>query len=256
MDFLPQDYEAPKSSSFYMKLNEGENRFRIMSRPILGWEDWQDKKPVRYRMDDKPAKSFDPKKPVKHFWTFIVFNYREEQIQILQITQATIRKSLEALCKDRDWGSPFAYDIKIMKTGEGVDTEYSVNPVPHKPVDEYLVQCFKDRPINLEALFIGADPFDGKWEKYTPLAVGTPVATASEPRIAKEQADELKIMFNECDPAYKTQLMETLTKLPKPVKALEEVPPSIYEKIKLAVKSKRDEYQSFLHGSEDLFAKA
>src|SRR5215510_11210672 len=94
--FLPQDYQAPKTSNFYMKLQEGENKFRILTQPILGWEDWLDKKPVRYTFDNKPTKSFDPKKPVKHFWSMVVWNYNEEQIQILHITQATIRSSIEA----------------------------------------------------------------------------------------------------------------------------------------------------------------
>ena len=170
MNFLPEDYQAPKTSNYYLKLLEGENRVRILSQPVLGWEDWHDKKPVRYAFNDKPMKSFDPKKPAKHFWAFIVFNYNEEQIQIMHVTQATIRKSIEALCRDKDWGAPYFYDIKIMKTGEGVDTEYAVNPVPHKPIDPYLVQCFNDRRCNLEAIFANADPFSTEWEQFTPLA--------------------------------------------------------------------------------------
>jgi len=175
MSFLPDNYQAPRSSNYYMKLVEGENRIRIMSRPVLGWEDWKDNKPVRFTMDKKPAKPFDPKKPVKHFWAFVVFNQNEEQIQILHVTQASIRKSIEALCKDTDWGDPYAYDLKIMKTGEGVDTEYAVNPVPHKPVDQFLITCFDERPCYLEALFDNGDPFSQEWgpDKRTPRATGS-----------------------------------------------------------------------------------
>jgi hypothetical protein len=171
MNFLPLDYQAPKSTSFYMKLQDGENRIRILSKPIMGWLDWQDKKPVRYRMEKKPAKSFKEEMPLRHFWAFIVFNYAAEEIQILEITQATIRKTIESLCNDKDWGAPFAYDIKIVKTGEGKDTEYAVNPVPHKPVDPYIIQCFKERPCALDALFQGSDPFSKEWKVTTPLAI-------------------------------------------------------------------------------------
>lgn len=68
--FLPIGYEAPKSSNFYMKLQDGENKIRILTQPILGWEDWIENKPFRYRMENKPKKSFDPKKPLRHFLEF------------------------------------------------------------------------------------------------------------------------------------------------------------------------------------------
>lgn len=175
MNFLPDNYEAPKpTSQLYLKLQDGENRIRILSRPIVGWEDWNaDKKPVRYKMSEKPAKPFDPAKPMKHFWAFIVWNVNEEQIQIMQITQATIRSSLESLSKDADWGSPFEYDIKINKKGEKMETEYTVNPAPHKPVSQEILKAFKDRPIQLEALFEGLDPFATGYTQYTSLMCDT-----------------------------------------------------------------------------------
>jgi len=160
MNFLPEDYEAPKTSGYYMKLQDGENRLRILSKPILGWEDWKEKKPVRYKMNEKPAVSIDPEKPMRHFWAMVVWNYADSQIQILQICQAGIRKAIENLSKDEDWGAPYGYDIKIMRKGESINTEYSVNPVPHKPTDPTIEKAFKDRPINLQALFSNADPFD------------------------------------------------------------------------------------------------
>lgn len=171
MNFLPQDYKAPKMSDNYMKLQDGDNRIRILSRPIIGWEDWRDKTPVRFKMENKPLSPIDPAKGIKHFWAFIVWNHLEEKIQILEITQATVRYSLEALCKDVDWGSPYEYDIKINKQGEGKDSKYSVNPVPHKPVDPYILKQFKEKPIYLDALFDGADPFANQWQSYTPLAI-------------------------------------------------------------------------------------
>ena len=170
-NFLPPDYEAPKSTSSYAKLEEGENRFRILSTPIFGWEDWLNKKPVRSTMDKKPLKSVDPKKPVKHFWSMIVWNYNTSQIQILHITQASIRRALEVLARDEDWGSPFLYDVKIYKTGEGVDTEYSVNPAAPKTVSDDIIEAFRLKPCNLDALFFGEDPWEmGQKVGITPLA--------------------------------------------------------------------------------------
>lgn len=170
MNFLPQDYKSPTASNSYTKLLDGENRFRILSSAIVGWEDWLDKKPVRFRFKEKPAHSFDPTKPAKHFWSMIVFNYKTESIEILHITQASIRHAIQALCEDKDWGRPFGYDIKITKKGEGMETEYSVNPVPHKPLHPLIREMFEDKPCYLEALFDGLDPFNMEvcGEKRTP----------------------------------------------------------------------------------------
>lgn len=158
--FLPEDYEAPSSSGNYMKLQAGENKIRILSVPVLGWEDWTlDKKPVRFAYDKKPAKSIDPARAVRHFWAMIVWNYREEKIQILQLSQSSIRASIQALSENEDWGAPFFYDIKITKKGEKVDTEYNVAPSPHKPVSDAIKKAFADKPCNVEALILGTDPF-------------------------------------------------------------------------------------------------
>ena len=209
MDFLPKDYTAPiTGAQNYMKLQDGENKFRVLTRPILGWEDWIEKKPVRYRMDAKPAKPHDPTKPIKHFWAMVVFNYNEEQIQILQITQSTIRTALEALLHDTDWGAPFFYDIKIFKKGEGVNTEYTVNPVPHKPTHEYIIEQFHDKHCNLEALFDGGDPFATGQPEYT-KGVFTAEAGALD-QIDAEEALELQNTLAQCSEDYRKKVYNFL----------------------------------------------
>ena len=164
--FLPENYTLPIASSNYMKLQKGENKIRILTAPLIGWEDWKDKKPVRFAYNEKPVKSFDPGKPVKEFWAFIVWNYVEEKIQILQLTQNSIKKAIGTLVQDADWGLPYFYDIKISRTGDGITTEYTVNPLPHKPVADKVKKEFHEKRCNLNALISGGDPF-GLWESYT-----------------------------------------------------------------------------------------
>jgi hypothetical protein len=184
--------------------------------------------------------------PIKHFWAFIVYNYAEQQIQILQITQSTIRKRLEQLCRDKDWGAPYGYDIKIFKSGTQKKTDYDTNPVPHKPVEQYIIDAFNARPCNLEALFTGHNPFSEGYRSYTALATCAHVSTQLTSGVPFEEIADLKKMFEECDPAYKEQLLLTLAKLPKPVRSIEEVPSNIFDKIRTLVKNKRDEYQQML----------
>lgn len=173
-DFLPQDYEAPDSAGNYMKFQKGENKFRILSKPIVGWLDWKDKKPYRFQMKEKPEKPMG-KDPIKHFWAFLIWDYATQSVKVLEITQATIQTSIANLSKDEEWGAPFDYDIKVTKKGEGMDTEYSVTPSPKKPLDETVKKAALDKPCYLEALFTqGADPWVVT-DKSTELAfVGLP----------------------------------------------------------------------------------
>jgi len=160
MSFLPDDYEAPKTGN-YMRFVEGENKFRILSKPILGWLDWSaDKKPIRYIYSPKAPKSQVESRPCKHFWAFVVYNYGEGKIQVLEIAQATIRNDLEKISNDADWGAPFFYDIKVIKTGQDTKTKYTVTPLPHKPLSSQIKLAFEETPCCLEALFENGNPFD------------------------------------------------------------------------------------------------
>jgi hypothetical protein len=140
-DFLPEGYEQPESGGNYMKLQDGENKIRILSKPIVGWMDWKDKNPI------------------KHFWAFIVWNYNDQAIQVLEITQQTIQSAITNLNKDEDWGAPYEYDIKIVKKGKDMETKYSVTPSPKKPLTDQIKQAALDKPCYLDALFSGTDPW-------------------------------------------------------------------------------------------------
>lgn len=188
MEFLPTDYEAPKSPSAYMKLQDGENRIRFLSSPIIGWEDWKDGKPVRFRRDQKPEKPIDPLKPVRHFWAMIVWNYNESKIQIYEITQASIRKSIEDLSRDADWGSPFFYDIKIHKKGKQKETEYSVTPVPKRDIEPRIREEFEKLPIDLTEMYSGGDPFQAPPGYRTNAFWQQPAQKAKEPPQVPVQA--------------------------------------------------------------------
>lgn len=256
MNFLPDDYEAPKpTNQLYLKLQDGENRIRILSRPIVGWEDWnEERKPVRYKMNEKPAKPFDASKPMKHFWAFIVWNCNESQIQIMHITQATIRSCLESLSKDSDWGSPFEYDIKINKKGEKMETEYTVNPVPHKPVSQEILKAFKDRPIQLEALYEGLDPFATGYKCYTPLMseaveIDNVKPLYTDKIISLDQHVELSHLLYDCSDEAQKGFKDYIANAYK-IEKLEELPIKEYQKIKDMLASRASQHQAALLDAE------
>lgn len=171
-NFLPDDYELPTSDGGYMKLENGENRFRIMESPILGYELWMGGKPKRYKMGEDISmqevemadvdKATGEPRPPKHFWAFVVWNYKTERLQILEITQKTLQKAITALNRDKDWGNPAGddgYDIVIHKEGQKFDTEYQVNPKPKTGLATEILEAYKNASINTEALFTGDNPF-------------------------------------------------------------------------------------------------
>ena len=168
MPFLPEGYKEPDTGN-YMRLEKGENTFRILSDAITGMEYWKEverkRKPVRVREGEKimmgDLEKDDKGKLVmpKHFWAFVVFNRGSEKIQILEITQSTIRRQINALYNNKKWGDPQEYDITITREGEGFETEYTVMPNPKEELDKGIQRLYKDMKINLEALFSGEDPF-------------------------------------------------------------------------------------------------
>lgn len=242
IQFLPTDYKPPKVVGGYMKIQDGENKIRILSAPLLGWLDWKDNKPLRFPYDAKPEAAIDPKKPVKHFWAFIVWNYIEEKIQILEITQATLRNALQAYCEDADWGAPYFYDIKITKKGAAKDTEYSVTALPHKALGDHIQAAFNELPISLDALLLGADPFDSAYAKNrTPGVFNMGDMESGPETISQAQADELQAMLDKCDITYQESFWKSLKNNNPPVHKFSALPIALYQRIYTAIKKNKRE---------------
>lgn len=158
--WFPEGYVAPKDVSSFMSLEDGDNTFRILSKPVFGFEYWNtENKPVRSRTewletpsDIKLDKDGDPTS-IKYFWAFLVYNYNEECVQSFEITQKTIMKALTALIENPKWGNPEKYDITINKTGKELTTKYSVVPNPHSEVTPEVLTELANTKIDLDKLF-------------------------------------------------------------------------------------------------------
>jgi len=171
MGFLDNIKDVPQSSSSgggnYMKLTQGTNHFRIVGssddggviQGMQGWAGSADggRRPHRWKIGEDAPMSFDEKP--KQFLAMLVYNYEEERIQILELTQAKLRQELITLAKDEDWGDPRKYDLKIVRNGEGLETSYAMTPSPHKKRSDEINAAVKEMKINLEALFTEDDPF-------------------------------------------------------------------------------------------------
>lgn len=155
--FLPKDYESPKQSSKYLKLEEWDTKIRIISDAITGWVDWYEKKPVRTKT--KPETNVDDAKPAKHFRAFVIWNYNLECLQVVEFTQRSIQNQIMAYYEDEDFGDPKGYDLKINKSGKDLDTKYQIKALGKSEVVPEIMEEYLTAGIDLEQLFEGGDPF-------------------------------------------------------------------------------------------------
>ena len=126
MAFLPQNIKAPSEgnggSGNYMRFVQGENKFRIIGasedKPTpgfihgtLGWavEDGK-KRPIRWADGEQAPQAFEDKP--RAFYAFVVYNYNESKVQILEMTQVKLQAELLQLAQDEDWGDCRKYDIR------------------------------------------------------------------------------------------------------------------------------------------------
>jgi hypothetical protein len=132
--FLPDDYKTPS--------NGGAGNY------------------VRFRFNAKPQRPIDPERAVKHFWAMLVWDYEDGAIKIWEITQKKIQGSLQELSRSQDWGAPFFYDIKVMRSGKELETSYTVLPCPSRALHPSVEEEYQKKPCWLEALFDGEDPWN------------------------------------------------------------------------------------------------
>lgn len=169
-DFLPGDYSVPRPTSRTMKLEQGDNKFRILDKPFLGYVEWvevqvdgQDaRRPIRRAFTDELTA--DQYANSKHFWMMPVWNYKAKAVQILEITQRTILSTLEDYSKNPDWGSPLEFDMNIKREGEKLETKYTVTPSPKKELPADVADMWKNlsKSIKIEnCLSTKENPYGG-----------------------------------------------------------------------------------------------
>lgn len=187
MSFLPADYKEPKNNR-YLKPGKGETRFRILGSfendtAIQGNEIWVTvnengkavRKPIRTPKGvviDVERLEFNEKTgepdTVKFFWILPVWNYDENRIEIMEITQKTIRDGIKILSQNKKWGDPIGYDILVTQVEEKGKISYAVSPEPKEELTEAMQKALKTETINLKAMFAdekhpyGGDPFEKK----------------------------------------------------------------------------------------------
>lgn len=213
MSFIDTDYEIPATGGANGKyLNPSKipadqpYKIRVLTDSIKGWEYWTtDNKPSRLPFDKNVPGYGKPERPpanirrkddgepesIKHFWAMVVWDYQDEQVKVFSCTQATIQSKVLELVRDDDWGHPKGYDLKIKKTGKGLETSYEVFPGKSGDAPAAALDALAASPIILAELLVGGDPFNstGAVEQPTErIAELKAIATAA----SSEAAGRLK----------------------------------------------------------------
>tara|TARA_Y100000015_G_scaffold15037_1_gene14445 strand:+ start:4241 stop:4729 length:489 start_codon:yes stop_codon:yes gene_type:complete len=161
MSWLPDNLHEPQAGSYFKPLKGKQNRVRIIcDKPLVGHVQWtSDKKPVRWKLGDvRPDADYAEGTKPRVFIAVAVWNYEERTTQVWEITQRTLQESLDALTRDSDFGHPANYDLKITRKGEGMETTYSMVPMPSEQ-NEDVVNAIAELRVNLDALLHNEDPF-------------------------------------------------------------------------------------------------
>lgn len=163
-DFVPDEVVSGGGNSYLSLSKNDQVKIRIISKPIFGWLSWEDKTPVRTHIDDEPEVIDEDNKPRK-FMSVAVIDRDDDAVKILEMTQQSVIKAIKALAANPDWGNPFSYDITISKTGEGLKTKYTVQPSPKKPLAKDVIKAAQEKPVNLDAVFEGLNPWEADEEQ-------------------------------------------------------------------------------------------
>jgi hypothetical protein len=185
-NYFPSTDDEPKPVGKYFKPREnGLYLLRILT-PMLAYDmAWKAQKPVRRELDYEwsPADydadgKFGPSPP-KRAWACAIWlhNFKPElkpgqhgigqpvsQVQVWEITQASIRAALSKLGQDEDWSDPTAYDIKLTReNGKNDLPQYTVSTSLPKPLPDPAIQEWDALTefggFDINRLLTGGDPF-------------------------------------------------------------------------------------------------
>lgn len=148
--FLPDGYELPKNNSGFTKFEKDKTtKIRVLPSgldqdAIIFFEYFDESgekpKPIRSLKPFNDMPWIKEWRKAKECWSMKVYNYETEQIEICTINQSSIKQVIMWFFADEDYGEPTKYDLKISKTGEALETKYSVTPTPPKAFDMKLIE--------------------------------------------------------------------------------------------------------------------
>lgn len=174
--FVPEDVMGAGENNFLNFKDTDETKIRIISKPVVGWVSWGEdeegnRKPTRTAIDDQPDMNDfeDDNKPKKFMALIVIDRNDDDKKKVVELTQQSIIKAINALASNPDWGSPFTYDINITSKGEGLKKRYTITPSPKKPLAKNVITDVQENPCNLDNYFDDKSPWECEEGEETEL---------------------------------------------------------------------------------------
>ena len=101
--------------------------------------------------------------PAKFALAVPVYNFETEGVQIMQLTQKSIIRELDGISQMEDYANLLEHDFVLGKEGNGLNTEYSLRPVPRKKGSDKAIGGAwteaKNGGFEIGRLLTGDNPF-------------------------------------------------------------------------------------------------
>jgi hypothetical protein len=190
MAFLSKSASAAVTSNAtgggYLSLSKlpdgGSVRFALLSdEPLEFHECWGQANGVNkpFRFEHEPTYEdvvaemgeFEPREgrggpgtaDVKFAIALPVYGYETGKVQVLQLTQKSIIKELDAISQLDDYENLLDWDFQVTKTGTGLTTTYTVRPLPRKKGSQEHIDAAwleaKAEGFDISRLLVGQNPF-------------------------------------------------------------------------------------------------
>lgn len=162
----------------------GSVRFALLTdQPLEFFECWGETaegsvKPFRFTEDPSPddieaemgpdysrrmnREGTAPEK-VKFALAVPVYNYETSSVQIMQLSQKSLQNELDDISQMEDYADLLSWDFVMGKEGNGLETRYSLRPVPRKKGSqdtiEYAWSDSVSGGFDISRILTGENPF-------------------------------------------------------------------------------------------------
>lgn len=130
---------SSESNNEFYKLETGENKFRILTDPVLISKYYNQSEKKSYIV----FKNCGYEAEGKIRWLCYVYDYRTQQIKLGEFPQSVMKQVLDYK-NNPEYAfdtAPMPYDITVTKKGEKLETEYTVIPArTNSDIDEKILQ--------------------------------------------------------------------------------------------------------------------
>jgi len=167
------------------KLKSGESyRFALLTNePLEFYECWGETsdgslRPFRFEQDPSPEeislsmgdeykrrlnRDGTAPEPGKLCIAIAAYDHEAKQVKIFSVSQKSIIRELDRVSMMEDFTDLTAIDFKLSREGAGLNTEYSLTPLPRKAgTDKEIRNAYTeavDEGLDLSRLLTGGNPF-------------------------------------------------------------------------------------------------